>query len=144
MQFAGDGKLGPEASLRCADHLLLEAAARGEGRGRILAALGVSAEPTRVRIMTAPEHRTVRGGRSGSGGTVVMCRLDDRDVAALDMLIEAGIRTTRSDAAACSFTGIETNTALFDAIQDGRGNPPAAKRRWHSTLRAACRFTTDD
>jgi ATP-dependent Clp protease ATP-binding subunit ClpA len=50
---------------------------------------------------------------------VVMCRLDDEDLNALDTLIEAGVRTTRSDAAAWLIrAGIQTNGPLFESVRD--------------------------
>lgn len=50
---------------------------------------------------------------------VVMCRLDDDDLNALDTLIEAGVRTTRSDAAAWLIrAGIHANGQLFDSVRD--------------------------
>lgn len=50
---------------------------------------------------------------------VVMCRLDDDDLNALDTLIEAGVRTTRSDAAAWLIrAGIQTNGQLFESVRD--------------------------
>lgn len=54
-----------------------------------------------------------------AGSTVVMCRVDDRALGALDTLIEAGICTTRSDAASWLIqAGIESNTSLFEAIYE--------------------------
>ncbi|HMA34586.1 MAG TPA: Clp protease N-terminal domain-containing protein [Chloroflexia bacterium] len=48
---------------------------------------------------------------------VVMCRLDDHDLAAIDTLIEAGIRPTRSDAAAWLIhAGLEANRGLLEAL----------------------------
>lgn len=50
---------------------------------------------------------------------VVMCRLDDDDLNFLDTLIEAGVRTTRSDAAAWLIrAGIQANGQLFDSVRD--------------------------
>lgn len=50
---------------------------------------------------------------------VVMCRLDGDDLNALDTLIEAGVRTTRSDAAAWLIrAGIQANGQLFDSVRD--------------------------
>ena len=50
---------------------------------------------------------------------VVMCRLDDDDLNAIDTLIEAGVRTTRSDAAAWLIrAGIHANGPLFDSVRD--------------------------
>lgn len=48
---------------------------------------------------------------------VVMCRVNDRDLEAIDALVEAGLRATRSDAAASLIrAGIESNKALFDKL----------------------------
>ncbi len=48
---------------------------------------------------------------------VVMCRIDGRDLDAADALIEAGIRSTRSDAAAWLIhAGIEANRPLFEKV----------------------------
>lgn len=53
----------------------------------------------------------------GARNNVVMCRVNDRDLEAIDVLVEAGIRTTRSDAAAWLIrAGIEGNNALFDKL----------------------------
>ena len=48
---------------------------------------------------------------------VVTCRIDGRDLDAVDALIEAGIRSTRSDAAAWLIhAGIEANRSLFEKV----------------------------
>ena len=45
------------------------------------------------------------------------CRLADHDLNALDALIEAGIRSTRSDAAAWLIhAGIEANQSLLEKV----------------------------
>lgn len=47
-------------------------------------------------------------------GNVITCRVTDRDLAAIDALVEAGIRSTRSDAAAWLIgAGIAANGDLF-------------------------------
>ncbi|HLJ61877.1 MAG TPA: Clp protease N-terminal domain-containing protein [bacterium] len=49
---------------------------------------------------------------------VVMCRVGDPDLEAIDTLIEAGVRATRSDAAAWLIhAGIEGNKSLFARLQ---------------------------
>ena len=48
----------------------------------------------------------------------VMCRLNDDDLNALDTLVEAGVRTTRSDAAAWLRAGIQANDPLFNSVPD--------------------------
>ena len=48
---------------------------------------------------------------------VVTCRIDGRDLDAVDALIEAGIHSTRSDAAAWLIhAGIEANRPLFEKV----------------------------
>ena len=48
---------------------------------------------------------------------VVACRIDKRDLDAIDALIEAGIRSTRSDAAAWLIhAGIVSHKALFEKV----------------------------
>lgn len=62
---------------------------------------------------------TVERGSETTGvrGNVVTCRLDDAALSALDALVEAGVRSTRSDAAAWLIAaGIETHRALFDRV----------------------------
>jgi transcriptional regulator with XRE-family HTH domain len=50
-------------------------------------------------------------------GNVVMCRLDDEALAAIDILVEAGIRTTRSDAASWLIqAGIQVHQPLLQKI----------------------------
>ena len=50
---------------------------------------------------------------------VIMCRLDDDDLNAVDTLIEAGVRSTRSDAAAWLIrAGIQSNGQLFESVRD--------------------------
>lgn len=58
------------------------------------------------------------GARSAEPrSNVVMCRVNDRDLDAIDALVEAGARATRSDAAAWLIhAGIESNKALFDKL----------------------------
>jgi hypothetical protein len=47
----------------------------------------------------------------------VTCRIDGRDLDAVDTLIEAGMRSTRSDVAAWLIhAGIEANRALFEKV----------------------------
>jgi ATP-dependent Clp protease ATP-binding subunit ClpA len=64
-------------------------------------------EPPAPPIPTAP----------GPKNNVVTIRLDDTSVGALDALVEAGIRSTRSDAAAWLIgAGIEAHRELFDRV----------------------------
>ena len=50
---------------------------------------------------------------------VVMCRLDDTTLEAIDALIEAGVRPSRSDAAAWLISaGLTSKAAVLDAVRD--------------------------
>lgn len=54
----------------------------------------------------------------GERNNVLMCRVRDSDLEAIDTLVEAGVRTTRSDAAAWLIhAGIEGNRPLFERLQ---------------------------
>jgi hypothetical protein len=54
----------------------------------------------------------------GARNNVVMCRVSDRDLEAIDVLVEGGVRATRSEAAAWLIrAGIESNGALFDKLR---------------------------
>jgi ATP-dependent Clp protease ATP-binding subunit ClpA len=56
---------------------------------------------------------------AGARNNVVMCRLDDAQVEAIDILIEAGVRPNRSDAAAWLIRlGLESKTTVVDAVRD--------------------------
>jgi hypothetical protein len=58
-------------------------------------------------------------GRTPTKNNVVMCRVDDIDMDAIDMLIEAGVRTNRSDAAGWLIkVGLESKRAVLDAVRD--------------------------
>ncbi len=128
------------------EHLLLGLIREGEGiAAGVLTSLGLSLAAVRAATLamsnaggsgaqTAPaggqESASARpGGASGSssgftgsapGGpktNVVACRLDDATLDAIDALVEAGIRNTRSDAAAWLIgAGIEAHQALFDRV----------------------------
>ncbi len=127
------------------EHLLLGLVREGEGlAARVLLSLGVTLPRVRdeVMVVLASEPGSARrpfaiaregiarafGGRRGSSAAdgeaaplpkdnVITCRIDDRDLAALDALVEAGIRSTRSDAAAWLIhAGIESHQELFDKV----------------------------
>jgi ATP-dependent Clp protease ATP-binding subunit ClpA len=105
------------------EHLLLGLAGTEDSvAGRILIERGVTLERARAEVIsvlasTGPVESEPNDERAGS--TVVMCRVDDRALGALDTLIEAGICSTRSDAASWLIqAGIESNTSLFEAIYE--------------------------
>ena len=54
----------------------------------------------------------------GTKDSVITCRVDPADLWAIDILVEAGIRSTRSDAAQWLIqAGIESQQALFEQVQ---------------------------
>ena len=125
------------------EHLLLGLVREGEGvAAGVLVSQGINLEDVRAQVLTvvqpaatpppggrspvfrlrdAVSRSLVRSGPSPSGATrdnVVTCRVEDGDLEAIDMLVEAGIRTTRSDAASWLIrAGIETNRPLFERVR---------------------------
>src|SRR5688572_16430354 len=110
------------------EHLLLGLIREGEGiAAGVLESLGVDMERARARILDivskGPQGEAGSGTTAGlapfsaSKGSVITCRIDSDDLEALDALIEAGIRSTRSDAAAWLIhAGIQANLDLFDKV----------------------------
>ncbi len=102
------------------EHLLLGLLREGEGIGAgVLESFGLRLEQVRAAVIQEIERQ---GGRtttpSGPKNNVVTCRLDDHALAALDALVEAGIRSTRSDAAAWLIAaGIEAHRPLFARVE---------------------------
>ncbi len=102
------------------EHILLGILREGEGVAvGILAAFGADAEKVRTHLFQtmALAGASVPGEPAPAKNSVVACRIDKRDLDAIDTLIEAGIRSTRSDAAAWLIhAGIEANEALFEKV----------------------------
>ena len=66
---------------------------------------------------TATDPSIVAPG-SGAKNNVVTCRLDDQTLAAVDLLVEVGIRSSRSDAVAWLIsTGLQAHRDLFARLQ---------------------------
>jgi len=104
------------------EHLLLGLLREGEGVGAgMLVAAGIDLERARRQVVEVVTQTSAGGRGEGSGGTrdnVVSCRLSDEDLAAIDTLIEAGIRSTRSDAASWLIhAGVQANKELFDRVR---------------------------
>lgn len=100
------------------EHLLLGLIREGEGvAASVLAELGATTARLRAEIL-----RVLTLGRSidetaATRGNVISCRVDASDLAAIDALVEAGIRGTRSEAAAWLIhTGITTHRSLFEQV----------------------------
>ena len=115
------------------EHLLLGLIREGEGiAAGVLESLGVNLEDTRKQIVDVvsqsqqPPVARIKARLAslpavsdvtGSKDSVITCRIPSGDLEALDALIEAGIRTTRSDAAAWLIhAGIQANLDLFDKV----------------------------
>ncbi len=137
-RFSPEGKNLLEQALREArhlrhryigtEHLVLALFHPTEGPiGPLFEKLGVTHDQVRdcvVQILTA-EAVTQSVAEIGSAplppavarSNVVMCRISDRDLEAIDMLVEARICGTRSEAAAWLISaGIAMNKALFDRL----------------------------
>lgn len=121
------------------EHLLLGMVREGEGiAARVLTDFGATLGNVRAQVIqvlssgpippedergTATEREPATAAQAPvreSGGVksnVVTCRLDDASLGALDALVEAGVRSTRSDAAAWLIAaGIESHRALFERV----------------------------
>ncbi len=104
------------------EHLLLGLLREGEGiAAGVLASLGINLGDARREVQRMLSARGVveksHAEPSAPKNNVVTCRLDDAAVDALDALVEAGIRSTRSDAAAWLISaGIEAHRELFDRV----------------------------
>ena len=103
------------------EHILLGLVREGEGLAAgALETLGAPLDQVRLRVYqvlargSAPESvREVFKSKNN----VVTCRVDDRDLDAIDALVEVGIRSTRSDAASWLIhAGIDANQAIFESV----------------------------
>jgi ATP-dependent Clp protease ATP-binding subunit ClpA len=102
------------------EHLLLGVVRQADGAGsRVLRDLDVETSQVVSSTLDILEQVGSVVEREASKGNVVMCRLSDGDLDALDVLIEAGVRSTRSDGAAWLIkAGIKANAELFAAIRE--------------------------
>jgi ATP-dependent Clp protease ATP-binding subunit ClpA len=103
------------------EHLLLGLVREGEGIATgILESMGLSTERLRAQMIQAMASPEARAGEPAPAArnNVLTCRVDDRDLAAIDTLLEAGVRTTRSEAASWLIhAGIAANRALFEQVE---------------------------
>ena len=107
------------------EHLLLGLLREGEGiAAGVLRSLGLDLEHVRAQTLqvlsptiytnNAPSEPPASAGLRSN---VITSRLDDRTLEALDALVEAGVRATRSEAAAWLISaGIEANRELFTRV----------------------------
>jgi hypothetical protein len=99
------------------EHLLLGLVREGEGiAAGVLESLGATMAEVRKNVL-----RVVRAGaadRLATRENAVTCRVGEDELAAIDMLVEAGIRSTRSDAAQWLIhAGIAANRPLFERVE---------------------------
>ena len=103
------------------EHLLLalthtdDRALEGAIAIRILTdTLGIDLKQVRPSVMQA---LSLAPGMARTRDNVVTCRVDDRTLAALDALVEVGVYTTRSEAAArLIVAGIEASQPLLEKV----------------------------
>jgi ATP-dependent Clp protease ATP-binding subunit ClpA len=94
------------------EHILLGLVREGEGvAASVLESMGANLEQVRTNIIRTVSASTTRDN-------VVSCRVGAEDLAAIDLLVEAGIRSTRSDAAQWLIhAGITANQSLFEQVK---------------------------
>jgi ATP-dependent Clp protease ATP-binding subunit ClpA len=101
------------------EHLLLGLVAEGEGVATgVLQTLGATEGRVRERLLALTGADDYTPEPVGTKDAVITCRVDPADLWAIDILVEAGIRSTRSDAAQWLIqAGIESQQALFEQVQ---------------------------
>lgn len=99
------------------EDLLLGLLRQGENVAtKVLAPFGVTAGLVRDRVGNDGfADREREAAATCHRGNVLTCRIDDRELGVIDLLVEAGIHTTHSDAAAWLIrAGIEANQPLVE------------------------------
>lgn len=105
------------------EQLLLGIIREGEGIGAaIIERVGSSLEQVRTKVLQALLNQNIPveslKETAKNKSNVVACRVDGNDLEAIDMLVEVGIRTTRSDAASWLIhAGIEANRSVLESVQ---------------------------
>jgi hypothetical protein len=102
------------------EHLLIGLVREGESIAYgVLTAMGVTLERVRVTVTGVLASGARAGPAPATKSNVITCRITDEDVQALDDLVEAGVRSTRSDAAAWLIrAGIEANAHILHSVRD--------------------------
>jgi ATP-dependent Clp protease ATP-binding subunit ClpA len=99
------------------EHLLLGLIREGEGiAAGVLQSLGIDLDRARQAVI---DVLVSMGGSepAATKGHVITCRVDARDLDAIDALVEAGVRSTRSDAAAWLIhAGIQSHQEILDRV----------------------------
>lgn len=99
------------------EHLLLGLIREGDGiAAGALDSLGIDLDRARQAVVEVLV--SMGGGEpAASRGHVITCRVDGRDLDAIDALVEAGVRSTRSDAAAWLIhAGIQSHQEILDRV----------------------------
>ena len=107
------------------EHLLLAMFRVSESpMPELLRHFDLKAEPVRASVLRelAVGRRRGRAGQAAEAdaprNNVVMCRVSDADLKAIDALVEAGVCATRSDAAAWLIrAGVAGRTSMFESLQ---------------------------
>lgn len=103
------------------EHLLLALVREGEGiAAGAIESLGAPLDQVRSLIFQKLVNRAVSTEAlkdTIKKANVITCRVDDYDLNAIDALVEVGIRSTRSDAAAWLIhAGVDANRAILDSV----------------------------
>lgn len=104
------------------EHILLALLHEGEGLAAgAIETLAGSLDMVRTNLYWVMINKNVSMGPLKdivkNKGNVVTCRIDDQDLDALDALVEVGIRSTRSDAAAWLIhAGVVANQNLLETV----------------------------
>lgn len=100
------------------EHLLLGLVEEDEGVAAvILKNFGLTADAVRERAATLDADSPREAAPAGPKSNVLTCRIDDADLETIDALVEAGLRSSRSDAAAWLIhAGIAANHALVERV----------------------------
>jgi ATP-dependent Clp protease ATP-binding subunit ClpA len=116
MQRTFNALVGPE-------HLLLGLLREGEGiAAGVLESFGLTLDKVRASILDAivtqqPTSPRTHSAQAATRSNVITCRIDGRDLDAIEALVEAGVRATRSEAASWLIhAGIEANKLLLDTV----------------------------
>jgi ATP-dependent Clp protease ATP-binding subunit ClpA len=97
------------------EHLLLGMMREGDGiAAGVARRFGITLEKARAAVIDLIKQK---GDVTAAKNNVITCRIDGRDMDAINALVEAGARSTRSDAAAWLIhAGIEANRDLLDKV----------------------------
>lgn len=100
------------------EHLLLGLIHEEEGTAaKVLTLSGITLRAACAQVLQILTGKGRDAASAGPKSNVITCRVEDRDLDAIDALIEAGIRSTRSDAASWLISaGIQANQALFERV----------------------------